>query len=138
MLFTYNNTSQTLAVNAPVVFATNSIQTGCTATHTPSTAPISLNKAGIYFVEGNFDAAASAGGNVTLQLFGNGVALTGIEGTASSAANTDIVNIAFSGLVKVTPDTRCNTSNVPYYLTVVNSGVESVVTNAAFTVKKVC
>lgn len=139
MLFTYNNTTQTVAQNGAVNYLVNSVQTGCTATHTPNTAQISLNKCGIYAVFINADVAntTATAGDVKLQLYGNGVALDGLSGTNTTTSTTDIENIAFSGLVKVAPDTCSNTSNVPYYLTVVNTGIEATISNAAITVKKV-
>ena len=44
MLYTYNTTSQSVAVNGNVLFSTNGIITGSTATHSAGTAEISLNK----------------------------------------------------------------------------------------------
>ena len=139
MLFTYTNTSQTVAQNSAIAFNTNSIQTGCTATHNTNSTSISLNKPGIYMVSFNSDAvAAGTAGNITVQLFGNGTLIAGAESTAYSGATTDIMNPNFTALVRVTPNCCCaSTGNVPYVLTFVNTGVEATFSNVAVTVTKV-
>lgn len=138
MLYTYNTTSQTLTTNSAINFNANAIQTGYTATHAVGTTSISLNKPGFYMVSFNADAVESGtAGNVQVQLRGNGVAIPAAEATINSASATDVVNPSFMALVRVTPNCCANTNNVPYALTVVNTGVGATFTNVALTVTKV-
>lgn len=139
MLYTYNNASQTLAQNAPIVFSTNGVAKGCSATHVAGSTAVNLNKPGIYMVQFNADAVESGtAGNLTAQLQGNGVAITGAESTAYSGATTDIMNLSFTALVKVNPNCCAITTNIPYVLTVQNTGEGATYSNAAITVTKVC
>lgn len=138
MLFTYTNTSQTVAQNSAIAFNTNSIQTGCTATHVAGTSEVKLNKCGFYIVQFNADGANQGdAGNITVQLYGNGILIPSAEATNYSSGTTDVENISFTVLVQVQPNQYCNTSNIPYVLTFVNTGVEATFSNAAVTVTKV-
>lgn len=138
MLYTYNTTSQTLATNAAINFNNNAIQTGCTATHSIGSTVISLNKPGFYMVSFNADAVeAGTAGDVQVQLIGNGIAIPAAEATINSASATDIVNPSFTALVRVLPNCCSNTANVPYSLTLVNTGVGATFSNAALVVTKV-
>lgn len=138
MLYTYTNTSQTVVTGGSIVFNTNAIQTGCTATHTTNTNAVSLNKPGIYMVSFNSDAVESGtAGNITVQVYGNGTLIPSVESTAFSGTTTSVVNPNFTALIRVTPNCCASTGNVPYVLTFVNTGVGATYTNAAVTVTKV-
>lgn len=138
MLYTYSTTAQTLSADEKIIFNTNAIQTGCTATHISGTSEIKLNKCGYYMIHFNADGAnQGTAGNIVVQMYGNGVLVPSAEATNYSSATTDIENIGFTVLVQVEPNKCCNTSNVPYVLTFVNTGVETQFTNVAVTVTKV-
>lgn len=139
MLYTYNNTSQTLAQNAPIVFNTNGVAKGCSVTHVAGSTSVNINRAGVYMVQFNADAVGSGtAGNLTAQLYGNGAVVTGAESTAYSGAATDIMNLSFTALVRVNPNCCAITDNIPYVLTVQNTGEGATYSNAAITVTKVC
>lgn len=135
MLYTYTDTVQAVAVNAPVLFNVNGVQTGCTATHAPGTASVNINKPGIYMVHFNADVAAAAGA-VDIQLFNNGVAVPGAEGSYYSGAVTEFGNIAFEALIRVCPDCCRNSCEALATLTFVNTGVAATIENAAVVVTK--
>lgn len=137
MLDTYTNSSQTIATGSPVLFNTNRIMTGCTATHCAGSASIELNKPGIYMIHFNGDAAESGtAGNITVQLFVNGVLYPAAEATVNSTATTDIDNMSFETLVRVRKD-FCDCGN-SVDLTFVDTGVGAVFSNVEVVVTKVC
>ena len=135
MINSYNTSTQTLAVNAPVVFTLDRVKTGCTVTHAVGSTTFALNRPGYYFVTFNADATtADAAGNVTLGLQQNGIAVPGAEATEYAAAAVNISNLAFSALIQVRPSC-CAVSNATS-LTVVNTGVEATVSNASIVITK--
>ena len=140
MLYTYNTTSQSVAVNGNVLFATNGIITGSTATHSAGAAEISLNKPGFYMVTVDATVAnpSDAAANITLALYDNGIAVNGAEATLTSSGATDLGAMSFTTIVKVAPNCSCASGNVPSVLTVQNIGAASTVNNAAVTVTKLC
>lgn len=137
MLDTYTNTDQTIVTGAPVLFNTNRVMTGCTATHCAGSASIALNKPGIYMVHFNGDAAESGTvGDITVQLFINGVLDPGAEATETSSATTDIANLSFETLVRVRKE-FCECGN-SVDLTFVDTGVGAVFSNVEVVVTKIC
>lgn len=137
MLDMYTNTDQTVTTGSPLEYNTNRILTGCTATHSVGSAAVNLNKPGIYIVHFNADAAENGtAGDITIQLFNNGVLVPGAEATETSSALTDIVNLDFETAVRVTKDC-CQCGNA-VSLTFVNTGVDAVVSNTEVVVTKVC
>jgi len=135
MLYAYNNADQELAVGGAVLYPFIGIQTGCTATLAAGSGSVRLSRPGLFMVHFNADAAGVAAGDVTFQLFRNGVEVPGAEGTASSTAATDVVNIGFTAIVRVEPTCPCNTAGVT--LVVQNTGVAATASNAAITVTKI-
>lgn len=137
MLDTYSNTSQTVTTDSPIVFNINRVLTGCTVTHSAGSTSISLNKPGIYMIHFNGDAAeGGTAGDITVQLFVNGVLYPGAEATANSLLITDIVNLDFETLVVVSPQ-FCNCGN-SVTLTFIDTGVDAVFSNVEVIVTKIC
>lgn len=137
MLYTYSNITQNLVSDEIITFSTNSIQTGCTATHAAGTGSISLNKPGFYMVHFNGDISSATTGLATAQLLANGVEVAGAEASRSVGTEGNISGIAFTAIVRVAPNCCVNTNNVPLTLTVANSGVAATYSNAAITVTKI-
>ena len=136
VLDTYTNTDQTIITDSPIVFNTNRVRAGRSITHLPGSSSISLNCPGIYEVHFNGDAAESGtAGDITVQLFVNGVLQPGAEATEDSTATTDIVNMAFTTLVCVTPSI-CECGN-SVSLTFVDTGVGAVFSNVEVVVEKI-
>lgn len=138
MLYTYTNTSQTLAINSSIAFNNNGIRTGCTVTHSSGSTTINLNKPGIYMVDFNADGSASVtAGNIVTQLYANGTLIEGAEASQYSGVTGQAENLGFKTLIRVVPNCCVNTNNVPVELTVRNTGVATTYTNVAMTVTKV-
>jgi len=136
ILDTYTNTDQTITTGSPIVFNTNRVRAGRAITHPPGSTTISLNCPGIYDVHFNGDAAESGtAGDITVQLFVNGVLQPGAEATEDSTATTDIVNMAFETAVCVTP--ACFACGNSVSLTFVDTGVGAVFSNIEVVVIKV-
>ena len=67
MVNSYTNTSLAVITNEAITFNNNSVQTGCTVTHSAGSATFALNKPGFYFVTFNGVAAATgAVGDITV------------------------------------------------------------------------
>ena len=139
MLYTYNTAAQTVAAGAAVVFAGNT-QCGCSVTHASGTSAIQINCPGVYKVSFNADGATTdTDGNVGLQVQLNGVAVSGLEASAYSAAAVNVVNIAATGLVTVPPGCCAAGTSLPATLTLVANAAApaSSLTNVGITITKV-
>lgn len=136
MLYTYSITAQTAAANSNLNFNVNSVLTGCTVSHSAGTPSIQLKRPGYYMVHFNASAAATATGDVTVQLNGNGSTIPGAISTVNSTAATDIGNLSFTAIVRVLPNCCAVQSNSPLTLTFVNTGVEAAYSNAAVTITR--
>ena len=136
MLYTYSITAQTAASDSNLNFNVNSVLTGCTVSHSAGTSSIQLKRPGYYMVHFNASAAATATGDITVQLNGNGSAIPGAISTINSTAATDIGNLSFTAIVQVLPNCCAIQSNSPLTLTVENTGVEATYSNAAITITR--
>jgi len=136
ILDTYTNTDQTIITGSPLAFNTNRARVGRAIKHSAGSSSISLNCPGLYKVHFNGDAAESGtAGDITVQLFVNGVLQPGAEATEDSTAITDIVNMAFATTVCVTP--ACFSCGTSVSLTFVDTGVGAVFSNVEVVVEKV-
>lgn len=138
MVNSYTNTSLAVLTNEAIIFNNNSIQTGCTVTHSTGSATFALNKPGFYFVTFNGIAAATeAIGDVTVQLQQNGVNVPGALTTAAlTTALTDIESLSFSTIIQVKPSCCAVDNNVN--LTLVNTGVPATFSNVNVVITKLC
>ena len=135
MISSYNNTSQEVAINGLLIFTTDRILTGCTATRNGQT--FQLNKPGYYYVTFNADGAATtAVGDIVVVLQNNGVAVPGAIATFTTTVADDATNLAFSTIIRVPPSCCAvdNTAN----LTLVNTGVAATFTNVNINITKLC
>lgn len=131
----YTKTDQTIVTGSPLVFNTNRVRVGRSITHPAGSSTFSLNCPGVYEVHFNGDAAESGtAGDITVQLFVNGVLQPGAEATESSTAITDIANMDFTTLVCVTPNSFCCGNSVS--LTFVDTGVGAVFSNVEVVIEK--
>ena len=137
MIDSYSNTSQAIATGANIPFAINSIQTGCTVTHSAGSTTFSLNKPGFYFVTFNGTGAVSGAdaGNITVTMQNNGTSVPGATATVTSASSTDIRSLSFSKLIKVSPS--CCAINNSTNLTFNNTGAATTFTNVNVVITKV-
>lgn len=131
----YTNTDQTIVTGSPLVFNTNRARAGRAICHPAGSTTFSLNCPGLYEVHFNGDAAESGtAGDITVQLFVNGVLQPGAEATETSSAITDTINMGFTTLVCVTPNSFCCGNSVS--LTFVDTGVGAVFSNVEVVIEK--
>ena len=86
-LRTANTTTQTIAANGFLSFATNDLFTGCAITHALNTANINLLK-GLYVISVEADVQATAAGDIAIQLLQDGAAVNGAKATVTAATGT--------------------------------------------------
>ena len=135
MISSYNITTQAIVSNGVLNFTTDRILTGCTATRDGQT--FQLNKPGFYYVTFNAVAAATTTpGELTVELYNNGVAVPGAEASYTTTTAGDNANYAFSTIVRV-PPSCCAVDNTAR-LTVVNTGVDATYTNVNINITKLC
>lgn len=120
---------QAVAVNAPVLFASNRIITGCTTRHEQGSGRFTLTKPGIYRVTFSGTLTADADGTAILNINQDGEAIAGAQ--IQQTVGTTPVSNSVSTLVRVY---CCNSS-----VSVTNAGTASVnVANANFIVERLC
>ena len=137
LLNAYANTNQTIAANETINFSNSNILTGCSIVFNAGSAAIQLKKPGVYLV--SFNANVAEGGTlgiISAQLAKNGININGAISSVDSTAAGDVGNINFNTLIKVLPSC-CSIDNTTT-LTVVNSGIEAIYSNANITVVKLC
>ena len=134
MISSYNITSQAVATDDLLTFTTDRILTGCTATRNGQT--FQLNKPGYYYVTFNAVATATETGEITTTLQNNGIAVIGATASMTAGTVGDLVNLAFSTIIKVPPS--CCVVNNAGNLTVANTGVGATYTNVNINITKLC
>lgn len=136
MISSYNSISQVVAANGLLNFDTNRILTGCTVGHAEGTPTFKLTKPGYYYITFNATATNAAAGNVTAQLRNGTTVIPGAIATASVAAVTDVINLAFATIIKV-PPSCCAIDNTAT-LSIINSGIEATYDVANLNITKLC
>lgn len=137
MIDSYSNTSQEVVAGGNISFAINSIQTGCTATHSAGSTTFSLNKPGFYFVTFNGTGAitGATAGTIIVSMLNNGTLVPGATASVSSASTTDVRSLAFSKLIQVKPS--CCAVNNTTNLTFNNTGLAATFTNVNVVITKI-
>ena len=135
MISSYNTNTQAVVTDGLLTFTTDRILTGCTATRNGNT--FQLNKPGYYYVTFNAVAAATETlGELTVELYDNGVAVPGALASRTTTTAGNNTNYAFSTIIRVLPSC-CAVDNTAR-LTVVNTGVDATYTNANINITKLC
>ena len=138
MIYSYSISDQTVAVNATILFEDNGVVSGRCSTHSAGTGAFSLNGPGFYLVHFNGDVSAAEAGDVVVQLYLNGELYEGAEATTTiTTATTETDNIGFEAIVKVLPNCCAIVDNLPATLTIRNTGIEALFSNAAVTIVKI-
>ena len=138
MIYSYSTSDQTVAVNATILFENNGVVSGRCSTHSAGTGAFSLNGPGFYLVHFNGDVSAATAGDVVVQLYLNGELYEGAEATTTiTTATTETDNIGFEAIVKVLPNCCAIVDNLPATLTIRNTGIEALFSNAAVTIVKI-
>lgn len=79
---------------------------------------IKINKAGYYDVTGNFVITATAAGNISVELFANGVVIPEAISTVTAAAAGDIVTIPLHDIIRVIRSSNVsNTAELTFVVT---------------------
>lgn len=137
VLNAYTNTSQTLVANQAIAFNNINVLNGCSIDFTAGTTSVELQKPGVYLVTVDSSVAESGtAGVITMQLQNNGVNVNGAVSNIDSTAAGDINGMSFSTVIKVLPS--CCAVNNTVTLTVLNTGVGAVYSNANITIIKLC
>lgn len=135
MISSYNINTQAVTTDGLLTFTTDRILTGCTVTRNGNT--FQLNKPGYYFVTFNAVAAATATlGELTVELYNNGVAVPGAEASTTTTVAGNNANYVFSTIIRVLPS--CCAIDNTARLTVVNTGVDGTYTNVNINITKLC
>ena len=137
ILDTYTTANTAVAVDGLLPLEQNNILTGCSITHVAGSTTVSLVKPGQYLVAFNADGTTSGtAGNISVQLYNNGVAVPGAISTAEMDTTIDTGNVSFTKVISVKPSCCVidNTAN----LTFVNTGVATLYTNINVNVIKLC
>ena len=138
MIYSYSTSDQTVAVNATILFEDNGVVSGRCSTHSAGTSAFSLNGPGFYLVHFNGDVSAAEAGDVVVQLYLNGEIYEGAEATTTiTTATTEIDNIGFEAIINVLPNCCAIVDNLPATLTIRNTGIEALFSNAAVTIVKI-
>ena len=97
---------------------------------------ITFSGTGTYLVVFNASGAGTvAESTATLQLYNNGVPMTGISASVNTPANTNISGMGFSTVINVSPS--CPAADNTARLTVVNTGSSALISNAVISVVKI-
>lgn len=127
----------TVPTNSSIPF--NSLfKKGCTVAQNGA-ATFQFNRRGLYLVA--FDAsafAAATAGNITIQLYRNGVLDPGGFTQAASTAAADIEALSFSTLVQVPCDNTCDCGTAPVTVQIRNIGVPATFVQANAVITKLC
>jgi hypothetical protein len=135
MISSYNINTQAVTTDGLLTFTTDRILTGCTVTRNGNT--FQLNKPGYYFVTFNAVAAATATlGELTVELYNNGVAVPGAEASTTTTVAGNNANYAFSTIIRVLPS--CCAIDNTARLTIVNTGVDGTYANVNVNITKLC
>ena len=137
ILNAYTITNQTITTNQTVDFNNTNILNGCSIDFNSGSPSIYLRKPGVYLVTMDASVAeAGTAGVITMQLQRNGVNVNGAQASIDSTAAGDTDSMSFTTVIKVLPSC-CSVDNTTT-LTVLNTGVEAIYSNANVTVVKLC
>ena len=137
VLNAYTNQNQTLTTGQSLIFNNINLLNGCSIDFIAGSGSIELEKSGVYLVTVDAIAVESGTvGDVTIQLQKNGVNVNGATASENSTADTDIVNLSFSTLVRVLPS--CASIDNTTVLTILNTGVGATFSNVNINIIKLC
>lgn len=103
MLRTYSK-SITANANNAIVFNTNKILTGNTISHNGGSSSVIVNKPGYYKVDLDISSTVGTTGEVSIQLYADGIAIPDAIITANITAG-EYSNNSFSTIIRATPGT---------------------------------
>lgn len=101
MIDSVNVATQSVAVNAPVLFGSTRIKTGCTVRHEPGSGRFVLTKPGIYKVTFNGTISAAVATTAILNIMQDGEAIPGAQIQVDTGAAPDIESGSVTTLIRV-------------------------------------
>lgn len=131
VLYVVNNTTQTVAANGTIALGTT-VHRNCQSQARVNGNAINIVGAGYFTIDVSATFTAATTGDVTIQLYQDGVAVQGATATGTVAtASTQIISVSFTSEILK----QCN-CNQPLSLTLVNTGAEATYSNIAIRVKR--
>lgn len=111
-----------VAANAAIPLNVTAVNKGTSIVNNGA-ATLQFNKCGLYKVSVSASGIAGEAGDITIQLYKNGVAQAPAVATETAADTTSTHNLSFTTIVQVgANNTNCPCSS-PTLVTVINSGV---------------
>lgn len=101
MIDSVNVATQSVAVNAPILFGSTRIKTGCTVRHEPGSGRFVLTKPGIYKVTFSGTISAAEATTAILNIMQDGEAIAGAQIQTSVAVAPEVVSGSVTTLIKV-------------------------------------
>jgi len=97
--FVYDSTTTTtVPANGNIPRPLSTVSTNCLSCDGST---VTINRSGVYEVSANFSMAATAAGNVEIQMYRNGNAVPGAHAIATASAAADLVTQDFTAVVTV-------------------------------------
>ena len=133
VLFLVSNTTQSVAVDGLVNLGTT-IHKNCGSQARQSGNGIAITGTGYFNIEVNAIVSAPATGNVTLQLYKDGLPISGAIATETiGTATTELHSMSFN--TEILRGCACNSLSS---ITIVNTGIASTISNVSVRVKRDC
>lgn len=131
--------SQNVAVltNGVIPFNSVSLRKGNTAVLS-GVSSIQLNRKGIYKVDFEMIATATAAGDIVVEMTKNGTVQTQTVRTITGATTATSVTVPVSTLVQVSEDNTCCCDTAPTVIQFLNTGVGITANNIDIVVTKIC
>lgn len=131
MIDSVNVATQSVAVNAPILFGSTRIKTGCTVRHEPGSGRFVLTKPGIYKVTFSGTISAAAATTAILSIMQDGEAIPGATIQVGTGAAPDIESGSVTTLIRVY---GCDST-----ISVTNLGTDSLnISNANIVITREC
>lgn len=125
----------TVASNSSVPLNNIAVSKGCSAI-TKGTSTIQFNKCGVYKIDVSAVGIAQDGGNISLQLYRNGLAQPEAVTELTAADTTSAHTLNFSTLIQVPNSNTACPCSIPVTIGLVNTGVVTVYSNVDIVVTK--
>lgn len=135
MLEMVNTTQTPLTVSENIPFSSVTFNTNGNTSGNPQTGVASISEPGIYTVTGVFVIEATAEGNVTINLIGDGNTIPGATAEFSAAAANTIETVSIVKEIQVDPAASGNVAQVSFQP--LAGSAASTLINAVMSVKKV-
>ena len=130
----------TVPTNTPVPLNVRTIEKGEFAnSNNNSNSNIVFNKCGLYKVSVNASVVASEAGDITIQLYKDGVPIANAVSTVTAADTTNSRTLVFEKLIQISKNNNPNCCcSSPSMVAIMNEGVEATFNPINIVVTKYC